>query len=475
MIIKGTVVTERPSGDIGREELALEEKMHWLEHITNPIVIFIEKYYPDVFVFTILLTFITLGLVLGMTDFGPVETVKAWGDSLSSLLAFSLQMAFMVIAAHSLAHTDSVQALLHRLGRLPDTVFKAYVTVVLSAGFFSYISWPLGLIAGAIIARNVAEGGAERGLKLHYPLLVASAYAGFVIWHMGYSSSSALFVATAGNNMETQIGGVIPVTETIFSGWNLLIAAVTLVCVAVVCALMHPHERRLVTLDPTLENSTERSKQQAADNRPVAFLENSRWLSLLLGGLVLAYLVGWFTNAGFSLNFNVVNWSLLAAGLLLARNAKHYMELVANGAKTVGPIILLYPCYAGIMGVMLESGLVSVFSDWFAGFATQVTLPFWAFLSAGVINIFIPSGGAQWAVQGPVFIEAAKSLNVDMPLIVMAVAYGDQWSNMIQPLPTIPLLAIAGLKLKHIMGYTFIVFGVCFIIFAGGLLLVSIL
>ncbi|WP_206019870.1 TIGR00366 family protein [Pseudomaricurvus alkylphenolicus] len=456
------------SAGVSREQ----ESVSLLDRIVSPLVVLVEKYYPDVFVFTILLSFLTLALVLGTTAITPVEALDAWGHSLSSLLAFGSQMAFMVIAAFALAHTALIQQLLHYIGRVPTTAFRAYVTVVLCAGLFSYICWPLGLIAGAIIARNVAAGGAERGLKLHYPLLVASAYGGFVIWHMGYSSSAALFVATPGNGMEDAIGGLIPVTETIFSGWNLLIALVTLTGVAIICACMHPSKNRLIEYTPSPESPQTESADPATD-RPVAKLENTRVLPLLVAALIGAYLISWFTRNGFSLTLDVVNWSLLCAGLLLCNSAKHYIDLITDGARTVGPILLLYPFYAGIMGVMMDSGLVNTLSDWFASVATEVTLPFWAFVSAGVVNIFIPSGGAQWAVQGPVFVEAAKALEVDISLVVMGVAYGDQWSNMIQPLPMIPLLAIAGLKLKHIMGYTFIIFGLCFFIFGGGLLLVA--
>ncbi len=168
---------------------------------------------------------------------------------------------------------------------------------------------------------------------------------------------------------------------------------------------------------------------------------------------------------------DIVNWSFLCLGLLLARSALHYVKLIGNASATVGQIILQYPFYAGIMGMMIGTGLVEVIAGWFVSISTPGTLGFWAFLSGGFINMFIPSGGGQWAVQGPIFIEAAQQIGTDPSRIVMGVAYGDQWTNMIQPFWTIPLLAIAGLHMRQIMGYTFVVLFLTFFIFGGGLLL----
>ena len=153
-----------------------------------------------------------------------------------------------------------------------------------------------------------------------------------------------------------------------------------------------------------------------------------------------------------------MNWSFLTLGLLLARSPAHYVELVLNAGKTVGAVLIQYPFYAGIMGLMTGTGLVQVMAHGFTEIATAQTLGFWAFLAGGLVNLFIPSGGGQWAVQGPVFLEAAKTLGTDPGVIVMGIAYGDQWTNLIQPFWTIPLLAIAGLHMRDIMGYCFVLF-----------------
>ena len=144
--------------------------------------------------------------------------------------------------------------------------------------------------------------------------------------------------------------------------------------------------------------------------------------------------------------------------------------MVNNASLTVGPIILQYPFYAGIMGIMADTGLIKILADGITTIATSETLGFFSFLSGGLVNMFIPSGGGQWAVQGPVMIEAAQSLNVKPYVIVLGVAYGDQWTNMIQPFWTIPLLAIAGLHMRQIMGYTFVIFIVTGVIYGSSIL-----
>ena len=177
-----------------------------------------------------------------------------------------------------------------------------------------------------------------------------------------------------------------------------------------------------------------------------------------------------FYKKGFTLDLNIVSWSFLGAGLILSSSSIHYVRLVNNAAITVGPIILQYPFYAGIMGMMTDTGLINVLADKISEISSAETLGFYSFLSGGLVNMFIPSGGGQWAVQGPVMIEAAENLKVEPYIVVLGVAYGDQWTNMIQPFWTIPLLAIAGLHMRQIMGYTFVIFIVTGFLYGGALL-----
>jgi short-chain fatty acids transporter len=497
-----------------------------MNKLARPFVVFVERFYPDPFVFAIGLTAIVFFMALGLTDAGPTDAVVAWGDGLAALMEFIGQLALTIVTAHALAHTDLVRRGLAALGRMPKSAGMAYGMVAFIAGVASLFAWAFGLVVGALIARQIAIEARKKGLKLHYPLLVASAYAGFVIWHMGYSGSAPLFVATPGNALEEQVGGIIPVTDTIFAPWNMATAVVALIAVTALMAAMKPkpgrdeiveisdaaiddYEQTLARMDRELASaSTSRSSDTAGGGEgprssrssdtvaeqetgsggrrtavsdagegmpegrtPADRLDKTRILSLFIGFALVVYLVLYFADNGLNLTLDIVNWTFLALGLLLSRSVLHYVKLIAHASTAVGQIILQYPFYAGIMGMMAGTGLISVFADWFTSISTAGTLGFWAFLSGGILNMFVPSGGGQWAIQGPIFIEAAQNLGTDPSRVVMGVAYGDQWTNMIQPFFTIPLLAIAGLHVRQIMGYTFLVLIVTGFIFGGGILL----
>lgn len=446
--------------------------MNVIERMAQPFVGFVERFYPDAFVFAILLTLVTFVMAVTLAGETPAAAVEIWGLGLTGLLSFIAQIALTLICAHALAHTDAVRALLDRLARWPRNARQGYFLVALVAGIGSLVAWSLGLVVGGLFAVQVARVARERGVVMHFPLLVASAYAGFVVWHMGYSSSAALFVATPGHTLEAVIG-IIPVSETVFTPWNLALAVVTVLTVAGVCAAMGPHACR------EYDGSDAAARDEPADGStgPVVswgqWLETRRALSLLMGAIVLWFLGLWFAERGLSLTLDIVNWSFLGLGLVLARSPLHYVQLIGGASRTVGPIVVQYPFYAGIMALMTGTALVAIIADVFVSISTPATLTFWTFLAAGVLNFFIPSGGGQWAVQGPIFVQAGEQLGVAPAHIVMAVAYGDQWSNLIQPFWTIPLLAVAGLNMRAIMGYCFIVFAVTGVLFGGALLLVG--
>ena len=438
--------------------------------LSRQFVTFVERYYPDAFIFVIILSVITFISALILTEANVSSALLAWGDGLSMLFTFTAQITIIMIGAHSLAHTESVQNFLTRIGQLPNTAYQAYSLVAFTAGVASLCAWSFGLIIGAIMARSVAKECLKKPFKIHYPLLVASAYSGYVIWHMGYSSSSALFVATPGHLLENKIG-VLPVTETILSPINIVLALIALATITIVCPLMRPKNEDAIEIDPTLLTDDHQKPVEKKDKVTlVEKFENHRSLSIFLGIAIFTYIAVTYTQKGFSLTLDFVSWTFLAFGLLLANSPMHYIKLVNNAAGTVGPIILQYPFYSGIMGLMATTGLMKVISDWIISIATPETLGFFAFLSGGFINMFVPSGGGQWAVQGPIMIEAALSLNVAPEVVVLGVAYGDQWSNMIQPFWLIPILAITGLRMRQVLGYTFVIFLFTGLIYGSGIL-----
>ncbi|ANH38590.1 Short-chain fatty acids transporter [Nocardioides dokdonensis FR1436] len=449
-----------------------QEKSSGLSALMRPVNSVVERFIPSALVFAIVLTFIVALLALLMTDTGPVDVVRGWGDGLSGLLAFMTQMSLILLLGHTLANTGPVRALLSRLGGLPKTALQGYLFVFLVASVACLITWGLGLVVGVLLAVEVAKQGREKGLRLHFPMLVAAGYSGYVIWHMGYSGSGTLTAATEGSFIAEQLGETIPISETTFAWWNIVAIVATIVVVGIGLALVAPRGGdKIIELKP----------QAQFDDGPVIDddvvtpadrVDASRIPTLLVGLALVAYLVVHYSDGG-TATLDVVNWTFLALIFLLVRSPLELIGLVKNAASNVGEILLQFPLYAGIMGIMATSGLITVFSDFMVETAGPSTFGVLVFLSAGVVNFFVPSGGGQFAVQGPVMLDAGGRLGVDPSITIMAIAYGDQWTNMIQPFWALPVLAISGLKIRDILGYTMVTLIASGLVFGTTLFLVG--
>ena len=436
-----------------------------------PVNTVVERFIPSALVFAIVLTVVVALMALTLTDSGPVDVLVGWGDGLAGLLAFITQMALILLLGHMLANTRPVRRLLTRLGGVPRTPVQAYVFVFLVAAAASLVQWGLGLVVGGLLAREVAAQAREKGLRLHFPMLVAAGFSGFVVWHMGYSGSGPLTAATEDSFIAEQLGGTLPVSETTFATWNVVAALVTVAAVAVALALVAPRGG-----DRVVELAVDaREREPDLDDEvvtPADRLDASRVPTLLVGVALVAYLVVYYGRGG-SPTLDIVNWTFLALIFLLVRSPFEAIALTRAAASNVGDILLQFPLYAGILGMMTATGLIQVISDFFVDISTPGTFGVFALLSAGLVNFFVPSGGGQFAVQAPIMLDAAAQLGVEPSVAIMAVAYGDQWTNMIQPFWALPLLAIAGLKMRDILGYTTVTLLVSGAVFIGVLLVVG--
>ncbi|CAI4151452.1 short chain fatty acid transporter [Alteromonas macleodii] len=415
-----------------------------LNRASKPFVKLVERYLPDPYIFVLLLTLITFAFAVVIQNQSPLTTIQQWGDGFWGLLTFSMQMLLVLVTGFMLACTPLVKALLERLASLAKSPGSAIVLVTLVSLIASWINWGFGLVVGALFAKALA-----RKVSVDYRLLVASAYSGFIVWHGGLAGSVPLTIATPGHFSEAQIG-VVGTGETIFSGFNLLLLAIMFVIIPLVNRLMLPPESESIIVDSAkLKDDTLPS---ATNERPADKLENSKVLGLLVGFAGLAYLINYFVSGG-GLNLNIVNTLFLFLAIVLhgtPRNVLHSLQQAVQGGSG---IVIQFPFYAGIMAVMVQSGLAQTMSEWLISFASAESLPVWSFISAGIVNIFVPSGGGQWAVQAPVILPAAAELGAEINRVAMAVAWGDAWTNLIQPFWALPVLAIAGLKAKDIMGF----------------------
>ncbi len=412
-----------------------------------------QRYLPDPFLFVIILTFVVFAFGLVFTGSSPVQMVQYFGEGFWSLLAFSMQMVLVLVTGYVLASSPLFKKGLRFLAARAKTPGQAIVYVTLVSLLASWINWGFGLVIGALYAKELAK----KVEKVDYRLLIASAYSGFLVWHGGLAGSIPLTIATP-DHFTADLIGTISTKETIFSLFNIVIVASLFILLPLINYFMSPTEEERVQIDRNLlEEGNLHAATLEGDLTPAERLENSRVISMIISFVGLAYLVYYFVNAGFELNLNIVNFGFLFLGILFHGTPRQFLESVGNAVKGASGIIIQFPFYAGIMGMMVASGLAAQLSEGFVSISNEFTFPFFAFLSAGIVNFFVPSGGGQWAVQAPIMLDAAKTLEVSVPKTAMAVAWGDAWTNMIQPFWALPALAIAGLKAKDIMGYCFIV------------------
>ncbi len=427
-----------------------------LSRLASFFTYIMKHFLPDAYLFAILLTFFAAVLALIFTKAGFSAMINAWGDGVYGIIAFAFQMILVLVTGHALALTPAVNKVLVRIAEAGRSPIQCGMIVAFVAGVASFLNWGFGLIVGGLLALEMAK----RMRKVDFPYLIAAAYSGFVIWHQGISGSIPLVIATpkhAQNFVEKITGAAVPVSQSIFQAFNLVPCVLIILTLPLLFALIHPREEQVQTIPDerlaTLKNEVTVVERPA--NPTVAErIDHSYVINLIFAAMGVIYLVQHFSRKGFDLNLNVVIFMFFIAGVLLHGKPVNYINAVNTAIKGAGGIALQFPLYGGIQGIMIGTGLAKVIAGWFVAISTPETFYMFQFWAGGIINMFIPSGGGQWAAQGPITMEAAKLMGIDATRSAMMVAWGDEWTNMIQPFWALPLLGLAGLSARAVMGYT---------------------
>lgn len=441
-----------------------------LRRITRVFVKYAERYIPDPYLYALILTFITAVAAYIWTPAGAAKIASSWYDGIWAILAFAMQMALILATGVTLAEAAPVQRLLQRIASIPSNQSRAAVVLFWAAAFASWLNWGFGLVAGALLAREMGK----RIRDTDFGLLVAVAYMGNIVWASGLSSSIALASATPGsalNIIEKVTGQIAGFDRTIFTAYNLAPTILIFCLLPLLLIAIAPPKSEMRRIDPELLKRDEAS----VDTPPVSDtfasrIENAPLLTLLLIAMGVYYESVVISRSGFSLDIDGMIFIALMLGLLLHWRPIRYVRSFNRAARTVGPILLQFPLYGGIMGMMTGTGLAAVIATGFVSFSTHQSLPFWSFISSNIISLFVPSGGGHWAVQGPFMVPAAVSLKVDPAMTAMATAMGEQTANMIQPFWALPVLAIAGLGIRDIMGYCVMALLLGLVLYGGALL-----
>ncbi|MBO8164557.1 MAG: short-chain fatty acid transporter [Brevibacillus sp.] len=433
--------------------------------LTNASVRMVQRYLPDPFLFAVILTFVVFLAGMVVNGKSALEMVTFWGEGFWSLLTFSMQMVLILVTGHTLASTRFFKNGMRYLGGLAKTPGQAIMLTTFVSCLAALINWGFGLVIGALLAKEVAR----QVDKVDYRLLIAGAYSGFIVWHGGLSGSVPLTIATDKHSMQDMIG-IIPTSETLLSPLNITLVLVMLIALPLMNRLMMPSEKDTIVYRPVAADE-QAATAQAAPETPADRLENSRLVSFLVFLLGLVFIIWYFWDKGFKLNLDIVNLTFLFLGILLHGTPRRFLDAMGEAIKGASGIVVQFPFYAGIIGMMTASGLAATVSGWFISISNAYTLPLFTFLSAGLVNVFVPSGGGQWAVQAPIMMPAAAELGVPFSKVAMAVAWGDAWTNLIQPFWALPALAIAGLGARDIMGYCLITLFVTGAIICAGFLI----
>ena len=432
---------------------------------------------PSPFSIAILLTLFTLILTLFISDKSPAILLFDWQEGLwsSSLLAFAFQMMLMLVLGHTLALSSFFDKLISWLVKPITTTAKAAAIVTFATIIIAFINWGLGLIFGAILARKLGESFTRKQLPLNYPLIGAAGYVGLMVWHGGLSGSALTKVAESGHLQVISKNASLPEAiyygDTVFSSMNISAFLLLLVLIPLTFYYLGTRVRsQIPEIKTAFINTLENKNSEGAER-----IDQSQIFSKTIGILLVAFAAFLaLSYEGPSLGFitpNYINFSLLALCLLLHSSFTSFLSAVEDAITGSSGILIQFPLYFGILALMQSGGLIELVSNWFIEVSNTTTLPLFTFFSAGLVNIFVPSGGGQWAIQGPIILEAATKLGVPLPKMILALAYGDQLTNMLQPFWALPLLSITGLKAKDILPYTLVLFLLGFLIFVGVLLL----
>ena len=434
------------------------------------IVKFIEKFFqnffPSPFTIAVFLTLTIFILALSLSYESTETIISGWEKGLwnTGLLSFTTQMMLMLVLGHSVALTKIASKSISGITKFCYNTPSAATIVAFFSILVSFFNWGLGLIFGAILARKVGENCMKKNIKINYPLIGAAGYCGLMVWHGGISGSAPLKIAEPNHFSEiisnekliSFLPDNINFSNTIFSNMNAFTSLLLITLIPLLFMIIGKISNNDTSLKLNLINTNFKikSKKTFAEK-----LDNSNFFGTIIGGIILLLSLIKILNTS-SLDFinpNYINLTLLGLALFLHSNIDSFLNSISIAIKGVSGILIQFPLYFGIMGVMTSSGLVSIFSDFFVAISTEFTYPVYTMISAGIVNIFVPSGGGQWAVQAPIILQAAYELNVSFEKTIMAFVYGDQLTNMLQPFWALPLLGITGLKARQILPYTIII------------------
>lgn len=451
-----------------------EASPHSKKKMTDYFTEFAERWVPDSYVIALVLSVVAFALAAIFTPNNPYKIVQAWGKGFWTLLEFSMQMALIVITGYALATTPLCKNLIINVCSKPKSAPQVYLWAVLISSIGYYLNWGFGLVFAALITKELARQAAKKGILVDYRFLCGASWTTFYIWHMGLSGSAPLLVATANHFMVKEIG-VIPITQTIFHPYNLILTGVSVLAIVLLFwkILLPTDAAKIKTFADLRPDLAQDEKVETVQNvkitTPSEWFTYSPWFSYIIGIMFIVYLYYHFVELGKSLDINVLNFIFLMLIIFLYKRPADLIKAIKASTSASWGVILQFPFYAGIFGIMKFTGLVDILSKWVISFSTEFTFPAIAAMLTAVIGYFIPSGGSKWVIEAPFLIPAGHALGVPDAKTIIAYMFGGDLVALVQPFFAVPFMAVTGLEFKDFVGYSFVAFIVLGIIMFLGL------
>lgn len=458
-------MSDDPSG-VSAAAKTKPERRGIMQSFTALCVRYVERLMPDPYLFAVILTLIVAGLVAFLVQGAtPSGMLKAWYGGVwgsQNIFTFAFQMVLILVTGYTLAEAPVLKRAIVHIASKPNNQVQGALLCFSVSAVLSLLNWGLGLVAGALVARQVAK----RMTDAHFGYLIAAAFMGFIVWTQGLSSSIALANTDSGSpiNVIHKLTGItVPLSQTIFQPYSWLSAILVLAILALAVWRMAPTQS--LAPDPAVFEDEVPPPAPPEGNKTFAeWLENLWILNVLVFAAGMAY----FVLSGFALNISSMIMLFTITSALLHRTPIRFIRAFTGAAKVSGPLLLQYPLYGGLVGLLGyqatkgDKPLQTLLAEAVVSGATEHTLPFLTFIGSLIISLFVPSGGGHWAVQGPIAVDSALAIGQHSPaylgLISMAVAVGEGVANMIQPFWLLPLLAIAKLNVRQVMGFTVVAF-----------------
>lgn len=423
------------------------------------------RYVPDAMVFVLVLSVVVFFMALGLTPSGPIQIIDYWVKGFWVLLTFAMQMSVLMITGFVVADSRQVKALLKKLALVPKTPGQAIIFFSLTVGLLWWIHWGVGMMAGIMLGRALVT--AQKGKGLHYAAVAAAVYAGIVVAN-GPSMAAQLLVATPGHFIE-KIIGVIPLSRTTFDPVLLIMNLILIVTIPLILYLLLP--KNPVEADESIIRDfteTERPPINKSLLTPAQRWDTSPVFMWIIGLAGLFWVGKFFVTMGVAhLNLNTLNFTFLVVGILLHGTPARFMDSVKRGTSTVYGVIIQFPFYAGIFGMISYSGLAKILADWFVAISTPETYPFIVFVYSGFLNFFVPSGGSKFVIEAPYILPAAQQLGANINYVINAYTSGDLITNLLQPFWALPVLGAFRLSFREILPYGLIIFLWSFLVIGG--------